>query len=157
MDKITTTIGDIFYHDLDDLKKFNRKLYFHGGLKDGLRRWGCSTDSDDVERKLHIIALKIDQFLRPAEMDFLKFDTVILPNKSEVAAKYEEVYHEKKKLTAFYRSTNNTVYWSAKNATLRVVSHEIGHVGFVKSLKGAYMPVDVHELVAQYIEERICA
>lgn len=157
MKKITTDLGIIHYHDLRDLQKFNRKLYFHGQLKQKFKTFNIMNTEDETYYKLQIISRKADNILRPTASDSIIFDVIILHDKTEVSERYEEIYHEKKSVKGFYRRTTNTVYLSAKNANLEVVSHELGHVYFFKAIGEIYFSDSFHELAAQYVSNIICS
>ena len=79
---------------------------------------------------------------------------VLLPSKRAVAKVYMQKYGKKVKHIAYYSLPEKTIYVSIKHANLRVISHEIGHA-IVDHYFIVRPPYDIHELMAEFVEEHI--
>jgi hypothetical protein len=55
---------------------------------------------------------------------------------------------------SFYSRRDNLVYLSVRDADLHVVAHEFGHV-VVEHYFNRAPPVQMHEVMAQYVESHI--
>lgn len=142
----------ITYADDHDLKKFNKELYM-GRLKSRIKKGGGDTIEDEVISKINFIVEKImgvlDMF--PAE---LKFSIVIQPDERAVQKDFKSIYNIDVGYIAFYSPSRNKVFYSANNANLRVVAHEIGHV-VAENYFNISPPQKIHEVLAQFAEQHV--
>jgi hypothetical protein len=141
----------ITYSSHDDLRKFNNELYM-GRLRSQIRKSG-DTIEDEVVAKINFIVEKVmvvlDMF--PPE---LKFSIVIHPNEKQVQQDFRKIYKVDVDYIAFYSPSRNRVFYSANNATLRVVAHEIGHT-VVENYFNISPPQRIHEVLAQFAEKHV--
>jgi hypothetical protein len=87
-------------------------------------------------------------------MPGIKVNLQILHSAAEVRAVYLRQYRRRVEFIAFYSPKANTVYISAPDVTLRVVGHELGH-SVIEHYFHPSPPVNIHELMAQYVEKYI--
>ncbi|MCK5098348.1 MAG: hypothetical protein KAR45_09605, partial [Desulfobacteraceae bacterium] len=64
------------------------------------------------------------------------------------------IYNIDVKYIAFYSPSKNRVFYSADNAYLRVVAHEIGHV-VAENYFTISPPQRIHEVMAQFAEKHV--
>ncbi len=142
----------ITFYDHDALRRFNDELYM-GRLGSQMRRNTGETIEDEVISKIDFIVEKVmtalDMFLPD-----LKFSIVIHPDEKSVHKDFYEIYKVDVDYIAFFSPSKKTVFYSADNASLRVVAHEIGHV-----VAENYFPISppqrIHEVMAQYAEQHV--
>ena len=150
--EIKSKYTTITYSDIESLRKFNSKLYM-GNLKYLLKGEKSDTIEDEVKNKIDLIVEKVETVLDmyPAG---LKFDIVIHPSTQGITTEYQRLYNRDVSYIAFYSPGTNTVFYSANNAKLRVVAHEIGHV-VAENYFAISPPPKIHEVLAQYAEMHI--
>jgi len=142
----------ITFDDHDTLRRFNDELYM-GRLGSQMGRNAGETVEDEVISKIDFIVEKVmitlDMFL-----PHLKFFIVIHADEKSVQKEFKEIYNVDVDYIAFFSPSRKTVFYSANNALLRVVAHEIGHV-----VAENYFPISppqrIHEVMAQYAEQHI--
>jgi len=124
-----------------------------GRLKSRIKLSSGDTIKDEVIAKINFIVQKVMNVLdmRPSN---LKFSIVIHPNVKEVQSDFRRIYKINVDYIAFYSPSRNRIFFSAKNATLPVVTHEIGHV-VVENYFTISPPQRIHEVMAQFAEKHI--
>ena len=150
--EINSEFAVIEYQSKDALKKFNRKLYM-GRFKYDLRKRSSDTIEDEVRNKIDFIVEKVMKVLR-MYLPELKFRIMIHPSKKGVKEDFKRIYNVRVNYIAFYSPSENKVFYSANNAELRVVAHEIGHV-VAENYFEVSPPQNIHEVIAQYAEQHI--
>jgi len=142
----------VSFSDYDDLRQFNNELYM-GRLNSKIKKSRGYTIEDEVMSKIDFIVEKVmavlDMF--PAG---LKFSMVINANEKQVQNDFKKLYKVDVDYIAFYSPSKNTVFYSADNATLKVVAHEIGHV-VAENYFTISPPQRIHEVMAQFAEQHI--
>jgi hypothetical protein len=142
----------ITYFDQNDLRRFNNELYM-GRLKSRISRSSGDTIEDEVIAKINFIVEKV-----MATLDMfptgLRFSIVIHPDVKQVHQDFYRLYHVDVDYIAFYSPSKNKVFYSAKDATLRVVAHEIGHV-VAENYFTISPPQRIHEVMAQFAEMHV--
>jgi len=150
--ELESRYATITYFDKDDLREFNNELYM-GRLKSQIKRNRGDTIEDEVVAKINFIVEKVmvvlDMFPSP-----LKFSIVIHPDTKEVQKDFKNIYHIDVGYIAFYSPSKNRVFYSAEDANLRVVSHEIGHV-VAENYFTISPPQKIHEVMAQFAEKHV--
>jgi hypothetical protein len=140
----------ITYDNAKDLKDFNDELYM-GRLKSQVRR--SDTVEEEVVAKIDFIVEKVmlvlDMFPRQ-----LEFKIRVHAGVKGVQQSFRELYKMNVYYIAFYSPSQNTVFYSADDATLRVVAHEIGHV-VAENYFTISPPQRIHEVMAQFAEQHI--
>lgn len=142
----------IEYESVKVLRKFNKKLRI-GGLSFQLSGRKSETIEDEVRNKIDVIVEKVKTVL-DMYPDDMKFRIVIRKTTSGVQEEFRRIYRKKVDYIAFYSPVEDTVFYSAKNAALRVVVHEIAHVVMEKYFVVS-PPVKIHEVLAQHAEMHI--
>ena len=150
--EIATRYAAIFYHDQAALKKFNRSLYM-GRLSSRVPKTARETLEDEVAAKIDFIVEKTMAVLDMYPPK-LRFSIVIHPDPGHVQQDFKKLYQVDVNYIAFYSPSENQVFFSADNARLRVVAHEIGHV-VVENYFIISPPQHLHEVLAQYAEMNI--
>ena len=150
--ELETRYATVEYESNDALRDFNKKLYM-GSLGYQLSGKTSETVEDEVRNKIDVIVEKVQTVLdmHPGDM---KFKIVICDSAKSVQEEFERIYHIKVDYIAFYSPVEDTVFYSAKNTSLRIVSHEIGHV-VAENYFVVSPPVKIHEVLAQYAENHI--
>ncbi len=142
----------ITYFNHDDLREFNHELYM-GRLKSEIRKSSSDTIEQEVVAKINFIVEKVmvvlDMF--PPK---LKFSIEIHPGEKGVQKVFRRIYNIDVDYIAFYSPSKNRVFYSADNARLRVVTHEIGHV-VAENYFTISPPQRIHEVMAQFAEKHI--
>lgn len=150
--EIESRFVTIIYSDIDDLRELNDELYM-GRLNSRMPRNKADSIEDEVVAKIDFIVEKVmtvlDMYPTP-----LKFSIVICPDVKAVKNNFKLLYNIESDYIAFYSPSKNRVFYSADNATLRVVAHEIGHVVAENYFKIS-PPQRIHEVMAQYAEQHI--
>lgn len=141
----------ITYSNKDDLREFNNELYM-GRLKSQVQG-SSDTMEQEVISKIDFIVEKVMIVLDMFQPQ-IKFSIVIHPDEEQVQKDFKRIYNIKVDYIAFYSPSKNTVFYSADNATLRVVAHEIGHV-VAENYFTISPPQKIHEVMAQYAEQHI--
>ncbi|MCF8028665.1 MAG: hypothetical protein K9K81_09900 [Desulfobacteraceae bacterium] len=149
-DELQTRFAAVEYDNRDALKDFNYALYV-GRLKNRIKTG--DTIEDEVAGKMDFIVNRVMRILEMYLHD-LNFKIVIRGSKSGVQADFKRLYNRDVKYIAFYSPSENTVFFSAKNAKLTVVAHEIGHV-VAEHYFDISPPPRIHEVMAQYAEKHI--
>lgn len=150
--EIESRYTTIIYDHVDALRKFNRELYM-GQLKFFLHKGGSETIEDEVKEKVDLIVERVQMVLDmfPAK---IHFSIVIHLSTEGVQRDFKRLYNKEVDYIAFYSPGEDTVFYSANNAALRVVTHEIGHVVAEHYFKVS-PPPKIHEVLAQYAETHI--
>ena len=142
----------ITYFDHDDLRKFNNELYM-GRLRSKIRKSSSDTIEDEVIAKIDFIVEKVRTVLDMFPQG-LKFSIVIHPNEKQVQQEFRKIYNVDVDYIAFFSPSKNKVFYSANNANLRVVAHEIGHV-VAENYFTISPPQRIHEVMAQFAEQHV--
>jgi hypothetical protein len=150
--EIKTRYATITYESQAVLKKFNSNLYI-GKLRYLIAGEKNETVEDEVRNKIDMIVEKVESILDMFPVK-IKFSIVIHESKSGIHDEFYRIYKKDVDYIAFYSPTENTVFYSARNASLRVVAHEIGHV-VVEHYFAISPPPKIHEVLAQYAEMHI--
>jgi len=150
--EIVTEYAVVEYPDKKVLKSFNHELYM-GRFKYNLRKKGNDTIEDEVKNKIDFIVEKVMKVLN-MYLPELKFKIRIILSKRGVHDAFKRIYNVEVNYIAFYSPKENTVFYSARNADLRVVTHEIGHV-VAEHYFTVSPPRNIHEVIAQYAEKHI--
>ncbi|MCP3872196.1 MAG: hypothetical protein GY699_03445 [Desulfobacteraceae bacterium] len=150
--ELESRYATIIYYDHDDLREFNDELYM-GRMKSRMNRSGGDSIEDEVVDKINFIVEKVRRVLDMFPRG-LRFSIVIRPNVREVKQDFKRLYHINVNYIAFYSPSKNRVFYSADNANLRVVAHEIGHV-VVENYFKISPPQRIHEVMAQFAESHV--
>lgn len=149
-DTLESRYATISYQRVKDLRRFNRELYM-GRLKSQVRK--SDTIEEEVAAKIDFIVEKVmvvlDMF--PPR---LRFTITIHPDEDAVQDDFRRIYNIDVDYIAFYSPSRNWVFYSADNANLRVVAHEIGHV-VAENYFTISPPQRIHEVMAQYAEQHV--
>ena len=140
----------IQYDDREALRDFNYELYM-GRLKNQVPKG--DTIEQEVAAKIDFIVNRVMQVLDMYRHN-LKFTIVVRRSKSEVKQDFKRLYNVNVNYIAFYAPSENTVFFAADKAQLKVVAHEIGHV-VAENYFTVSPPPKIHEVLAQYAEKHI--
>ncbi len=151
--EIQSRYATITYASQNALREFNKSLYLSGNLKSQAQKQGVENIEDDVKAKINVIvekAMSVMDMFPPN----LKFSIVIHPDTTGVKTDFKRLYNVDVNYIAFYSPGQNTIFFSANKATIRVVAHEIGHV-IAENYFAISPPPRIHEVLAQYAEKHI--
>ncbi len=150
--EINSEYAVIEYPSAKVLKKFNQKLYM-GRFKYNIRKKNSDTIEDEVKNKIDFVVEKVMKVLN-MYLPELRFKIRIHASKSGVDDDFRRIYNINVNYIAFYSPSENRVFYSARNAALRVITHEIGHV-VAENYFAVSPPQNIHEVIAQYAEQHI--
>ena len=141
------------YEDEKTLKRFNDELYFGRSLRRTLLKKNIVTTEDEAMAKIDIVIEKA-QIVLDMFPNNMHITVEILPDAGAVAAVYKQKYGRKANHIAYYSLSEDTIYISAKDASLEVFSHEVGHA-VVDHFFEVRPPYNIHELMAQFTAKHI--
>jgi hypothetical protein len=150
--EIKSRYTTIIYDNIGVLRKFNRELYM-GRLKYTMPSGESETIEDEVKEKIDLIVEKVQTVLDMFP-NKINFSIVIHLSTGGVQQDFKRIYNKDVDYIAFFSPGENTVFYSADNGNLRVVSHEIGHV-VAEHYFTVSPPPKIHEVLAQYAETHI--
>ncbi len=150
---IVSRYAKITYLNRAVLKRFNKELYVSGRLLSMVKRTPVKNIEEEVAAKIDAIVERAMAALDMYPND-LQFSITILPEPSHVKDVFRKIYNVDVDYIAFYSPHLNHAFYSANNARLRVVCHEIGHV-VVENYFKVSPPQKIHEVMAQYVEKHI--
>lgn len=139
--------------DVELLKDFNNEIVLTRKLRYYLNKKRTVTVEDEVLAKLDIIIEKAETLLDMFPPN-LHITIVLLPTRKDVAAIYKQKYGKDVNHIAYYSLKEKTIYVSVDNASLRVITHEIGHA-LVDHYFDVRPPYTMHELMARFAEQHI--
>lgn len=150
--ELNSRFATITYSDLDDLREFNDELYM-GRMGSRIRKGTGDSIEDEVISKIDFIVEKVMTVLDMYPSG-LKFSIIIRRNVKAVKQDFKALYNMDVDYIAFYSPSKNIVFYSADNANIRVVAHEIGHV-VVEHYFTISPPQRIHEVLAQFAEQHV--
>ena len=145
--------ADIVYQNQEVLKEFNHNLYLGRNLSREISRKNIVTVEDEVYAKVDFIVAKVETVLDMFP-EGIHFRLVILRDRGEVAKAYRQSFNKKVNYKAYYSLPQKTIYISAEDTSLRVLSHEIAHM-VVDHFFEVRPPYNIHELMAQFAEKHV--
>ncbi|MEW6594351.1 MAG: hypothetical protein AB1413_05705 [Thermodesulfobacteriota bacterium] len=152
-DELETRYARVVYADEGLLRALNEEVVPSGGLFSLGRRPQQVTIQDELRNKLNTVVEKVMAVLEMRPKN-LRFTLVLLPDAREVQRVFRENYGKEVDYIAFYSPKQKTMYLSVRDAELRVMAHEIGHV-VVDHYFDVPPPAKIHELLAQFAETHV--
>ena len=143
----------LVYATQKQLEDFNDNVDLGRKLNQLVRKKNVVTVEDEVLAKLDTILEKAETILDMFP-DNLHVTVVLLDDIKEVSQVYKQKYGKDVDHIAYYSLSEDTIYFSVKDARLRVVAHEIGHA-IVDHYFDVQPPYHIHELMAQFVEKHI--
>jgi hypothetical protein len=135
------------------LETFNNSLFI-GRFSFFFKKKKAITVEDEVRNKIDMISMKAEKILEMYPPN-LHYAMELCKDTEKVGDLYKARYSNPgRDILGFYYPPADTVYVSARDAELRVVAHEIGHVVIDKYFRNR-PPVKIHELLAQFVEAHI--
>jgi len=125
----------------------SEKSFFMRRKKTGL------TVSDEISAAVDGLLEQVQTILEMFPPD-LRLTIVLLPSANGVREVYGRKYHREVDYIAFYAPRDKTIYLSVRDASLRVLGHEMAHA-VVEHHFIVPPPTKVHELLAQYVEAQL--
>ncbi len=141
------------YTSQEILIDFNEEIELGRNLNAFTRKTNIITVEDEILAKVDTIIEKAETILEMFP-DQLHMNIVLLEKAADVALIFKEKYGKEADHIAFYSLSEDTIYISVDDATLKVLAHEIGHA-IVDNYFKIRPPYNVHELMAQFVEKRI--
>ena len=118
-----------------------------------MRKKNVVTVADEVLAKADIIIEKV-QVVLDMFPDRYHVRLVLLPDSDDVGDMYKKRSGKRVNHIAYYSLSEKTIYLSADDVNLRVLSHEIGHSVVAHYFK-VRPPYNIHELMAQFAEKHV--
>ncbi len=106
------------------------------------------TKYDEVKNKLDAIVEEVELVLEMFPRK-IAFTIVLLKNRSEVNKMHIRQYQRNASYIAYFNPRINVIYISVKDADVKVLAHEIGHM-IVESHFNISPPSEIHEKMAQF-------
>ncbi len=146
-------ISKLIYHSADDLRTFNDNLRLTRQLSAIVQQKRPATIEEEVLAKLDVVLEKVEVVLDMFPNN-IAITVRILKDRSAVSAVYLQKYNKKVNYLAYYSLSENTIYFSARDANIRVVAHEIAHA-VIDHFFEVRPPYTMHELMAQFAEKHV--
>ena len=141
------------YSSAEVLREFNDQLDLTSKLNQYIRKKNVVTVEDECLAKLDVVIEKaqavLDMF--PEKMHIT---VVLLRSQQDVSAMFMQKYGKQAKHIAYYSLSEDTIYASVEDASLRVIAHEMGHA-IIDHYFQERPPYHIHELMAQFTEKHI--
>jgi len=151
--ELKTDYTTITFPDKGTLHEFNDNLYLGRKLEFLLRRKRAITLEDEVAAKVDLLIVKAQEVMG---MPIRNFDFRIILHRTakEMQKEYYKTKKRKVHYKAYYSLRHNILNMGANEVSLRVFSHELGHVIIDHYFK-IRPPTKIHEVLAQYCEINI--
>ncbi|MBA3014587.1 MAG: hypothetical protein FP815_06485 [Desulfobulbaceae bacterium] len=149
--ELQTNYATITYSDDELLNKFNKNITLTRQLRLMMRNKKIFTIQDEVKGKVDIIVEKVETVLEMFP-NILQFNLNVLATAGDVQQVYQARYGKRADHIAYYSLKDKTITISTQDASLRVLSHEIGHV-VVDHYYKIRTPSKIQEVLAQYAEK----
>jgi hypothetical protein len=151
--EFTTNYAVVQYDNIKQLQRLNDNLFLSREMSFELRKQKTITVQDEIAAKVDVIIEKAQKVsaMRPSN---LQFTIKLFSSAKDAQAALFERYNQKVDYISFYSRRDNLVYLSVRDADLHVVAHEFGHV-VVEHYFNRAPPVQMHEVMAQYVESHI--
>jgi hypothetical protein len=151
--ELKTRYATVQYADTKLLYEFDEELYVGRQLGRMLKGMRSVSRQDDIKNKIDLVVEKVEMVLDMFP-ERIHFTLVLLPSRKDVQRIYREKYSKKVDHIAYYSLKEKTIYIAVDDASLRVFSHEIGHM-IVDHYFEVRPPYRIHEVLAQYAEEHV--
>ena len=151
--EFTTSYAVVQYDNIKQLQRLNNNLFLSREMSFELRKREIITVQDEIAAKVDIIIEKAQKVsaMRPPNFHF----TIrLFSSAKDAQTALFKRYNKKVKYISFYSRRDNLLYLSVRDADLHVVAHEFGHV-VVEHYFNRAPPVQMHEVMAQYVETHI--
>jgi hypothetical protein len=146
----------ISYEDVNDLKKFSKKIKFSGrGSFSSFS--GSSSKGSGFENKL---ASKTDALFEKVQLildmrkPMKKVRINLYPNKSALQKAYYKIYKKKRGLRAWYIFEYNTIFINVQDVFAGMLAHEIAHA-IVDHYLAIKPPRATAEILARYVDTHL--
>ncbi len=149
----TGRFATLRYASMEALREFNDELYLGGSLGRMLRKKKLMTVEAEALAKVEILVEKA-QVVLDMFPDNMHITVVILADAEDVRRVYKQRYGRSARHIAYYSLKEDTIYISADDTSLEVISHEIGHAVVDHYFK-VRPPYNIHELMAQFTSKHI--
>lgn len=146
-------INRLIYNSVEDLHEFNDNLTLTRQLSAMAHQKSPATIEEEVLAKLDIVIEKVEVVLDMFPNN-LAITVRILADRAAVSGVYRQKYNRKVDYVAYYSLSENTIYFSAYDTSIRVVAHEIAHA-IVDHFFEVRPPYNMHELMAQFAEKHV--
>lgn len=150
--ELKTQYATIIYENENLLRQFNKEVSL-GSLSYLIRNKTSITADDEVKNKLDAIVERIETILDMFPKE-LKFKIILLPSDTDVQKIYRNKYRRNVDYIAFYSPRDKTIFISVNDISLGVLAHELAHV-IIDRYYGIPTPVNIHEILAQYVESHL--
>jgi hypothetical protein len=146
-------VNRLIYNSVEDLREFNDNLSLTRQLSAMVHQKNPATIEEEVLAKLDIVIEKVEVVLDMFPNN-LAITIRILKDRSTVSGVYLQKYNKRVDYVAYYSLSEDTIYFSARDASIRVVAHEIAHA-VIDHFFEVRPPYTMHELMAQFAEKHV--
>ena len=146
-------ISRVLYNSVEDLHEFNDNLNLTRQLSAMVHQKKPATIEEEVLAKLDIIIEKVEVVLDMFPNN-LAITIRILKDRGTVSGVYAQKYNRRVDYIAYYSLSEDTIYFSARNISIRVAAHEIAHA-IIDHFFEVRPPYNMHELMAQFAEKHV--
>lgn len=143
----------LHYTNRELIREFNENIDLGSRLGYLTKNKDIVTVEDEVMAKLDAIMEKAEVVLDMFPKN-LHINVVIVPTSSDCSAIFARKYGKRENHIAYYSLSEDTIYISVEDTSLRVLAHEIGHA-IVDHYFSDRPPYTIHELMAQFVEKHI--
>jgi hypothetical protein len=150
--ELKTRYSTIIYEKEDQLQEFNKEVAL-GSLSYLMKNKKSITANEEIGNKTDVIVERVETILEMFPRG-LKFTIVLLSTDEEVQKIYRDKYGRRVDYIAFYSPRDKTVFISVNDIRLGVLAHEFAHV-IIDRYYGIPTPVNIHEILAQYVESHL--
>jgi hypothetical protein len=150
--ELKTRYATITYENEDHLRSFNKEVTL-GSFSYLMRNKKSVTVTEEIGNKIDVIIERVETILEMFPRE-LKFTIVLLSTDDEVQRIYRDKYGRRVDYIAFYSPRDKTIFISVNDISLGVLAHELAHV-IIDCYYGIPTPVNIHEILAQYVESHI--
>ena len=151
--ELKTDYTTIIYPDKKTLHEFNDNLYLGRKLEFLLRRKSAVTLEDEVAAKVDILIVKAQEVMGMPIRN-INFRIILHRSVKEMQKDYYRTKKKKVHYKAYYSLRHNLLNIGVNEVSLRILSHELGHVIIDHYFK-IRPPGKIHEVLAQYCEINI--
>ncbi len=151
--ELKTRYATVQYANTSLLYEFDDELYLGRQLGRILKGMRSVSRQDDIKNKIDLVVEKVETVLDMFP-DRIHFRLVLLPTRKDVQRIYRKKYGKTVKHIAYYSLSEKTIYVSVDDVSLRVFSHEVGHM-IVDHYFEVRPPYRIHEVLAQYAEKHV--
>jgi len=146
----------LHYESAEDLKRFNHNIDFSGG-DGGFFVFPFSRDEKDIVEKtgekVDAIFERVQEIL-DMRKNMQKVVVNIYHDSHELDTAFLQVYQQPRRIRAWYRYWNNTIYINSRDLHAGMLAHELAHA-VIDHYMVVRPPRATAEILARYVDEHL--